>query len=49
MASGDKLVNVDKMFSVGFVMDKGKNKTPDHFADDVWNVRIKNGGITVRP
>lgn len=37
------------MFSVGFVMDKGKNKTPDHFADDVWNVRIKNGGITVRP
>lgn len=49
MAAGDKLINVDKMFSVGFIQDKGMNKTPDQFADDLRNIRIKNWGITQRP
>jgi len=49
MAAGDKLVNVDNMFSVGFIRDKGQNKTPDQFADDLRNIRIKNWGITQRP
>jgi len=48
MATGDQKAILAKMFSKGFLNDKGKNKTPDFFADELWNVRIKNEGITLR-
>jgi hypothetical protein len=41
-------VIIDKLFSKGFLQDKGKNKTPDFYADVFINLRIKNGGITPR-
>lgn len=47
MAQGDQPIVIDKMFSKGIVQDLGKNKTPDYFADDLRNVRIENGWITV--
>ncbi len=36
------------MFSKWFLRDKGSNKVPNYFATDVWNLRIKNWGITQR-
>lgn len=47
MGKNEEIV-IDKMFSKGFLDDKGRNKTPDFFADALSNVRIKNGGITSR-
>lgn len=44
----DRVLVIDKMFSKGFLKDKGSNKVPNYFATDVWNLRIKNGGITQR-
>lgn len=48
MEKEDQVITLDKMFSKWFLKDKGKNKTADFFADDLWNLRIKNKGITPR-
>lgn len=48
MAKTEEEIVIDKMFSVGFLQDKGKNKTPDYYADALYNIRILNGGITSR-
>lgn len=44
-----KTMQIKWMFWVGFLDDKGKNNTPDYFADNIENLIIKNGWITVRP
>lgn len=44
-----RTIEIAKIFSVGFLDDKGKNKTPDYYADKMENLIIKNGWITVRP
>ena len=49
MEKGDTQAVIRQMFSKGFISDLGKNKTPNFYADDVNNIRIKNGGITIRP
>lgn len=41
-------IKVDKLFTKWFVRDKGQNQVPDFYAHDLWNVRIKNFGITQR-
>lgn len=41
-------VSVDKLFSKGFVRDFGTNKVPEYFAHSIVNLRIKNGGVTIR-
>ena len=48
MAKGDHIVTLDKLFSKGIVKNLWQNKTADHYADNMVNLRIKNGGITPR-
>jgi hypothetical protein len=44
-----RTMEIAKMFSVGFLDDKGKNKTPDYYGDRMENLLIKNWWITPRP
>lgn len=41
-------IKIDKLFTKWFVRDKGQNQVPDFYAHDLWNIRIKNFGITQR-
>jgi hypothetical protein len=43
-----RTMEIAKMFSVGFLDDKWKNKTPDYYGDKMENLVIKNWWITPR-
>ena len=49
MARGDRQYAVSKLFSKWFVDNKGTNRVPEEYAEDLRNVRIINNGISVRP
>ena len=41
-------IALDKMFWVGIIKNLWENKTPDFYADEMINLRIKEGGVTPR-
>lgn len=48
MAQRDQVIPLDKLFTKWVIKNVWENKTADFYADEMWNLRIKNWGITVR-